>query len=483
LIVPVSSGNPYFLVIDQGTSSTKCFLFDSNNEVVFTRRIKHQLLRPKPHHVECDALEIVNACDSLINQCVQFAEERSSVIQSAGLAVQRSTFLFWDKKTTKPLTPALSWQDSRAIAEVNQLSDQYHFVYKRSGAPLSEHFGGPKYLHLINNDQSLKEKTNRGEVWFGSLSTFLVHYLTGKASTDHSIAGRSLLLNIDTLQWDSELCSLFEVNATSLPQIHPTIDQYGTIGNSGISLNCVIGDQQAALVGQGGMKDNFLAMNFGTSGSVLMNSGAIPSYNEGLLNNILYSDSEEKHYLTEGSINACNAIFYWLEKELNISHDEMHWDKRCQRVEVNGALIPGFSGLAAPYWKSGFNAVYFNLNNASEDEIVRAAMESIGFLVSDILKRLNIQDHMPDIISASGGGGRPPLLQFIADLLSIPVGHSSMRDRTALGVYFLLKKYAGETVELTDNDLDKVYTPAMDDEVRKEKFKVWQSALGRIGLP
>lgn len=476
-------GEPFFLVIDQGTSSTKCFLFNSNNDVVFTHRITHQLIRPKPHHVECNALEIVDACKTLIRECVHFAEEHSSVIHSAGLAVQRSTFLFWDKKTAKPLTPALSWQDSRAVAEVKQLSDQKHFVHKRSGVPLSEHFGGPKYLHLVNTNKSLKEKINRGELWFGSLSTFLVHHLTGNAFIDHSIAGRSLLLNVDTLQWDNELCSLFDVNTTCLPPIYPTLDKYGTIKKFGISLNCVIGDQQAALIGQGGMKENFLAMNFGTSGSVLMNSGAVPNHNDGLLNNILYSDSIENHYLTEGSINACNALFYWLEKELNIPHKEMQWDIRCQRTEVNGALIPGFAGLAAPYWKSGFNSVYFNLKNAPDDQIVRAGMESIGFLVHDIIERMDIRDHMPSLITASGGGGRPSLLQFIADLLGIPVGHSSMKDRTAFGVYSLLKKYAGDAIDSSGTDCDMIFEPSMNDEVRKEKMMSWRSALETIGLP
>ncbi len=474
-------GEPFFLVIDQGTSSTKCFLFDSNNEVVFTHRIKHQLIRPKPHHVECDALEIADACKTLIQECVQFTEEHSSVIHSAGLAIQRSTFLFWDKKTAKPLTPALSWQDSRAVAEVKQLSDQNHFVHKRSGVPLSEHFGGPKYLHLVNNNKSLKEKINRDELWFGSLSTFLVHHLTGNAFIDHSIAGRSLLLNVDTLLWDNELCGLFDVNATCLPPIRPTLDKYGTIENFGISLNCVIGDQQAALIGQGGIKDHFLAMNFGTSGSVLMNTGSVPNHNEGLLNNILYSDSIEKHYLTEGSINACNALFYWLEKELNIPHKEMHWDMRCQRTEVNGVLIPGFAGLAAPYWKSGFNSVYFNLNNAPDDEIVRAGMESIGFLVDDILNEMPKGKRL-SLIPAGGGGARSSLLQFISDITGLRIGHSSMKDRTALGVYYLLKKYTGETIKFYGTEYNMIFEPAMEDELRKEKMTSWRSALETIGL-
>ena len=355
--MPESSGSLYFLVIDQGTSSTKCFLFDKNNDVVFSNRIKHQLSRLESHHVECDANLIAESCVELIEQCVDFASQKSKKIHSVGIAIQRSTFLFWDKITATPLTPALSWQDSRAGQVVEELSDYNQFIHEISGVPLSAHFGGPKYQHLINNDSVLKSQVEKGAVWFGPLSAFIVHKLTGNPFVDHTVAGRSQLMNIADLTWDDALCTLFNVKQSSLPFIVPTMGLFGQIKPWGLPLNCVIGDQQSALIGQGGIAAGSLAFNFGTSASVLLHSGNTPNHNEGLLNNVLFSNGSEIHYLTEGSINTCNSLFYWLENELKIPHNEMQWDKRCAKTRVDGVLIPGFAGLAAPYWKSGFNSV------------------------------------------------------------------------------------------------------------------------------
>ncbi|MCH7762250.1 MAG: hypothetical protein IIB95_00735 [Candidatus Marinimicrobia bacterium] len=484
MIVPVASGNPYFLVIDQGTSSTKCFLFDSNNEVVFTRRIKHQLIRPEPHHVECDAQEIADACKALIKECVQFAEEHSSAIHSAGLAVQRSTFLFWDKKTCEPHSPAISWQDDRAQDIVREFQNDAEWIFEKTGTPLNAHFGGAKFLHLIRKNSKLLRGVNEGNLWFGSLSAFLTHTLTGTVAIDHSIACRSQLLDLKSRLWDEQLCNLFQVPLSALPPLAPTSHSFGSISvdNITIPLNVVMGDQQAALIGQGGWKTNTIALNFGTSGSVQYNTGKTALTVDGLISSVLFSDDQHSLYMIEGTINACNSLFYWLEDELDIPHKEMRWHERCAATKTAGIFIPGFMGIAAPYWKSAVGIHRIGLDNASDNEIIRAAMESIGFLVSNIIERLDIRDQMPDLLTASGGGGRPPLLQFIADLLSIPVGHSSMKDRTALGVYYLLKKYAGETIEFPGTDCDMIFEPAMDNEVRKEKLMSWQSALETIGL-
>ena len=475
--MPAFSGESNFLVLDQGTSSTKCFLFDTHGQVVFSERIKHGLARPKPHHVECNAEEIYHACTRLIQKCIDYANEQSLKICSMGLAVQRSTFLFWDKETVDPLSPALSWQDSRAVSVVDELQKFGSKIHKRSGVPLSAHFGGAKFLHMINNDSNLRAKVESSEAWFGSLSTYLVNKLTGKPVIDHTVAGRSQLMNIDTLPWDNKLLSLFETPVNCLPEIIPTVGAFGNYES--IPLACVIGDQQSALIGQGGVQNGFLAMNFGTSGSVLLNSGKSPQHNEGLLNNVLYSNEHVVYYLTEGSINACNSLFYWLETELDIPHKDMIWDQRCAQTETNGVLIAGFSGLAAPYWKSGFETVYSNLENADHNEIVRAGMESIGFLVHDIMQSMCVANHAK-MIPASGGAAREPLLQFIADILDTPIGHTTMKDRTAYGVFCLLKEHNGESVTFSVPACNVIFDPKMDAEKLNVKLEAWKSALQSV---
>ena len=479
--MPDSSGSPFYLVIDQGTSSTKCFLFNENNDVVFSNRIKHPLSRPAPQHVECDANQIVASCLELIQQCVDTADQKFGNIINVGIALQRSTFLFWDKITCEPQSPALSWQDSRAYQIVNELSEYNQLIHEKSGVPLSAHFGGAKYQHLIRNDPGLKSNVDKGDIWFGPLSAFLVHRLTGHPVVDHTIAGRSQLMDITELKWDDELCSFYDVNQNCLPTLVPSVGDFGHIQPWGLPLNCIIGDQQSALIGQGGLAENFLAMNFGTSASVLYHSGPFAKHIKGLLNNVLFSNEYETHYVTEGSINACNSLFYWLEDKLNIPHKDMEWDKRCSQTDTNGVLVPGFSGLAAPYWKSGFETVFHQLENVSNNEIIRAGMESIGYLVNDIIKAMPLQE-CPDIIPASGGGARKPLLQFISDITENSIGHSSMKDRTAFGVLNLLKKAGGESILHETVECDHIFTPQMKDSLRQVKLDQWHTALRKAEI-
>ncbi|MEE8341711.1 MAG: FGGY family carbohydrate kinase [Candidatus Neomarinimicrobiota bacterium] len=479
----INSKNLYYLVLDQGTSSSKIFLFDDEQNIVFSDRERHRLNRPQKQHVESDPIDILNACSNLITSAINYTKNKNGEIVSMGMAVQRSTFLFWDKQNLKHYTKAISWQDSRAQAESDLFIKHSDIIQAITGVPLSAHFGAPKYIHFINNDNTLKNKIENDRIWFGPLSAYLTQSFTGIPATDESIAGRSLLMNLDKIEWDEELCSLFGVPMSCLPSLKPTVHDYGLveIGDDHIPLYCVIGDQQAALIGQDGSTPGTLAMNFGTSGSVHFNAGAEPCRVSELLSNVLYSTSSVRNYLLEGTITACSSMFYWLEGELNIPHNKMFWDKRCGKTTTEGALIPGFVGLAAPYWIDGFETVSHNLEGASNNEIIRAGMETIGFLVHDIFKSIAEKTKLkPELITVSGGGARDPLLQFIADLLQIKIGHTALKDRTALGVYKLLrlsdnKFIADETVEC-----DKIFSPKMNNSVREEKLKIWKTALSKI---
>jgi glycerol kinase len=290
-------------------------------------------------------------------------------------------------------------------------------------------------------------------------------------------------MNLGEIVWDEELCSLFGIPTACLPPLKPTVHDFGLveIDDVQIPLNCVIGDQQAALVGQGGSAPGSLAMNFGTSGSVQYNTGTEPSRVSGLLSNVLYSTASTRNYLLEGTISACSSLFYWLEGELNIPHNKMYWDKRCEKTTTKGVLIPGFVGLAAPYWIDGFEAVYHNLDGTSNNEIIRAGMETIGFLVHDIFKSIANKTNLKQkLITVSGGGARDPLLQFISDLLQIKIGHTALKDRTALGVYKLLRLTDNKFIADESIECDKIFSPKMDSLLRKEKLKHWKAALSKI---
>ncbi len=479
-----SSKKAYYLVLDQGTSATKIFLFDGRHNLCYTSRRKLHLHRPAPHHVEGDPLAIVQTCYHLLEKALEYNRTRGGSIRAVGLAVQRSTFLFWDKRTLQPLTPALSWQDSRAKTEVATLKTHGEMVQERTGVPLSAHFGAPKFLHLIRHDTSLQRTIKAGQAWFGPLSAFLLHFLTGRAGVEPTIANRSLLLNLKTHAWDPALCRLFTVPEFCLPPLVPSLGSFGNIqvDSEELPVICVLGDQQAALIGQGGRQTGSVAMNFGTSGSVQMNTGQEPVILKGLISSPLLTTGTYGEYLLEGTINACNALFYWLESELAITHHQMQWDGRCAKTETEGVYLPGFVGLASPYWKDNLETSTLGLKKARKNEIIRAAMESIGFLVYDILKVMEqYRPFREQTLVASGGGARPPLLQFIADLAQIPIGHTPMKDCTAYGVYHLLRKGLGETIP-PKPPCDHVYKPQMEAGERQRKIEQWRRLLEAAGI-
>ena len=463
-----------YLVIDQGTSSTKGFLFKKNGEIFYEEKIKHRLHYISKDHIECDANEILNVCKTLISNLASLA---NNSILSMGLSVQRSTFLFWDRKNIKPVTMALSWQDSSSKNIVEKIMEHSDWVYKKTGLPLSPHFGGPKYQKMITDDPTLYKKIQNGELIFGSLSSYITHALTQTASIDHSIASRTLLLNVNSCDWSQECLDLFKIPKSCLPQLMPTRAEYGRVLQYDFNLNCVVGDQQGALIGQNGLSKNSIGMNFGTSASILNNTGNYPKIINGLVTSVLFSDPFKKVYVIEGTINACNSLFYYLEDILNIRHKKMVWDERCKNQRTEGIFISGFSGVAAPYWLSGFEDIYHKINKNNKDEIIRSAMESIGFLVNDIMKMLDHNDPtISSFITASGGGARGSLLQFISDISGETIRRPKIRDKTAIGVFRILSG----NYENTANEKVDLFKPEMDQIQASKKIKLWRKIISSI---
>jgi len=291
---------------------------------------------------------------------------------------------------------------------------------------------------MIQQDNRLAALTKRGELYFGSLSAFLINAITGSAAMDDSIACRSMLYNIQKGDWSRFALDLFQVPLSCLPPLVPIQHNYGYMFDSNIPLSIVIGDQQAALIGQGGLQNKSVATNFGTSGSIQYNIGNKPINVKGLISSVLFSKKTNKIFMVEGTINGCNSLFYHLEQVLGIPHKQMEWNKRTKFEQTAGVFIPGFNGLAAPHWKNGFEDLLIDLSERP-DEIIRAAMESIGFLVYDILQCIKSAGlDLPMILTASGGGAKSSLLQFIANISGKTISHSLLKDKTAIGVYRLL---------------------------------------------
>ena len=461
-----------YLVIDQGTSSTKAFLFNATGQILHQNRIKCSLKEPKPFHFEINPLCIIDDIKSLFREMVDFSGKIG--ISCAGMAIQRSTFLFWEKETCKPVTPAISWQDCRATNITNSFQSYEKKLWSITGTPLSAHFGGPKFLHMIQKNKKLAARIEQGELYFGSLSTFLTHAITGTAAVDHSIACRTMLYNIHKGYWSRYALDLFQVPITCLPPLTPTLHDYGYMFDSNILLSLVIGDQQAALIGQKGLQNNTVATNFGTSASIQYNVGEKPKMIKGLISSILYSKKSTKTFMVEGTINGCNSLFNHLENTLSITHKKMQWNQRIKLEETEGVFIPGFNGLAAPYWKNGFENVQIDLGQRP-NEIIRAAMESIGFLVNDILNCIKTAGlDLPATLTASGGGAKSSLLQFIANITGKTISHLLVKDKTAFGVYRILS--SNYLNQILKEEIGEIFYPEKIPTLRG-KIDKWKQSI------
>ena len=481
----MSMSGEALIVIDQGTSSTKAFLFDSDLQPLYSKKVNHAVSRPKPRWVESDPSDIVHACQSLISELTRVCSSESLIPSALGMAFQRSTFLFWDKTTAEPLSPAISWQDTRAGQITDALKDHGEWIQQTTGIPLSPHFGGPKFLFSLQNDADLASRVRAGNVFYGPLSAFVTQRITGQALIDESIAGRSLLMNLHKLEWNQRLMDLFELPGHVLPPLSPTLTDFGSLAEVGSPpLKCVMGDQQASLIGQGRWKVGDAAMNFGTSGSVLVNSGREPVVVPSLLSNVLYSDENSHHFLLEGTINSVSSLFKWLEDYLTIPHEDMKWYERCGG-STKGIVIPGINGISAPYWTGEFETVILGLGESDHpDHFVRASMESIGLLVHDICDVMDNKGgiRLEDIV-ASGGSSRQPLLQFIADLLGRNVWSSAGKDMTALGVAKLMAHHEwGKPLTELMGDRDEKFSPDLDTKERLEKVSAWRDALRKLDI-
>ncbi|MEE9167997.1 MAG: FGGY family carbohydrate kinase [Candidatus Neomarinimicrobiota bacterium] len=477
---------PAVLVIDQGTSATKGFIFDRQLRHIYGEKIRHKTVRPRPGWAETDAREILIACRTLLRSLLEVCRRDSLSPQGAGMAFQRSTFLFWERKSGDPSIPAISWQDSRARELTARFRNDGDWIQRITGIPLAAHFGGPKFLFCVEHDPELKSGIEGGDLLFGTVSAFVTHQLTGNAVLDESIAGRTLFLDLEKMEWNSRLLDMFGISRDSLPQLVPTCGHHGTIklDSDSIPLFCVMGDQQAAMVGQGRSDIGDVAMNFGTSGSVLVNLGDHSTSVPSLLCNVLYSFEEERKYLLEGTINGVGSLFRWLEAHLDIPHRKMKWDERCTGA-TQGIVVPGINGISAPYWTGEFDTALMGFTESTHpNELVRAAMESIGFLVCDIWEILQekLGDGLRDIV-VSGGSSRSVLLQFIADILNRPLWNSEGMDMTALGVAKLVARqiWDGQIDDLSDRRMKK-FEPGMDDEIRSQKINGWHDALRQLGI-
>jgi len=437
--VRVPRTGPLYLAIDQGTSSSRAFLFDSDFGVIASAREPLSSHKPHPAWSEQDANEILRGQLCALGRVIR-RTPRNRSIAALGISNQRSTLVLWRRRDGAPVCPALSWQDRRASSLCERLSAQAEPIRRRTGLRLSPHYTAPKLLWLLKKNPSLRRGLRDGDLLCGTVNSFLIWHLTGKAShlTDHSNAARMLLLNLSTLKWDSHLLSIFDLSADCLPEIRPTFSYFGTarIGERRIPICCSLGDQQAALLGQGCHRPGEAAINYGTGGFFLLHTGETRRYRPGLLTSIASSDSAGASYLLEGTVNSVGSLLEWTRRVLPLPARPSR-EKRGRAAAGCPSdlfLIPGLSGLGAPHWSDQMSTLILNFGSEAPWNLRKAAMESIAFLVRDIFEAIGPANRRMKPILVGGGISRiDDLVQLQSDLLQLPLRRPPVTESSARG--------------------------------------------------
>jgi glycerol kinase len=495
----------YVAAIDQGTTSTRCIVFDRQGQIVSVAQKEHKQIYPQPGWVEHDSEEIWRNTLEVIALARIKGKLLVQDIVAVGITNQRETTVVWNRRTGKPYYNALVWQDMRTADLVTEFSanggpssrgqDRFR---QQTGLPLATYFSGLKLKWLLDNVPGLRADAERGDALFGNMDTFVVWNLTGGVNgglhlTDVTNASRTQLMNLQTLNWDDSLLADFTVPRAMLPQIRPSSEVYGTVSSEvlpGVPVAGILGDQQAALVGQTCYEPGQAKNTYGTGCFLLMNTGTeLRPSTCGLLTTVAYQfQNEPVHYALEGSVAIAGALVQWLRDNLGIIKKSTEIETLARSVDDNGGayFVPAFSGLYAPHWKADARGVIAGLTRfVNKGHIARAVLEATAYQTVDVVRAME-QDAGVSLKSLRVDGGmvvNSLLMQFQADMLNGPVVCPRMTETTALGAAYaagLAVGYWHNLDDLRQNwGVAKTYESTMDDTQRKRLMRGWQKAIER----
>jgi glycerol kinase len=490
--------------VDQGTTSTRCMIFDHSGGVVALDQMEHEQIYPKPGWVEHDPMEIWARTQDVVKKAVAKAGAKPGDIAAVGVTNQRETTIVWNPKTGEPYYNAIVWQDTRTDKICNMLAEdggQDRFRPK-VGLPLATYFSGPKIKWILDNVDGVRAAAEKGEAVFGNIDTWVIWWLTGGPKggahvTDVSNASRTMLMNLETLDWDDEILSIMGIPRQMLPRVVPSSDPdiWGTTPANGpfgdsIPVCGDLGDQQAALFGQACYGTGEAKNTYGTGCFMLLNTGTSPIPSKsGLLTTLGYKIGKEPAvYCLEGSIAITGALVQWLRDNLNFFDESPKVEEFAKKVDDSGGIyfVPAFSGLFAPYWKSDARGVIVGMTRyINKYHISRAALEATAFQTREVLDAMNKDSGVPLTALKVDGGMvyNELLMQFQADILGVPVVRPKVAETTALGASYAAGLAVGfwENVnDLRKNWLmDKTWEPKMGDTERDEMYKGWLKAVER----
>ncbi len=489
----------YIAAIDQGTTSTRCILFNRSGQVVGVDQKEHEQIFPKPGWVEHDALEIWQRTQEVTQNALRKAGVAPRQVAAVGITNQRETTLVWDRNTGQPYHNAIVWQDTRTDAICSALARDggQDRLRPQTGLPLATYFSGPKIRWLLDNVPGLQQAAERGDAIFGNMDTWLIWNLTGGPRggihvTDVTNASRTLLMNLQTLDWDQQILDLLSIPRSMLPDIRPSSAVYGSVrdGLDGIPVSGDLGDQHAALFGQTCFDPGQAKNTYGTGCFMLMNTGAEIIHSKcGLLTTVGYKiGSQPTVYCLEGSIAIAGALVQWLRDNLKLIESSSDIEPLARTVEDNGGIyfVPAFSGLFAPYWRSDARGAIVGMTRyVHRGHIARAVLEATAFQTREVLDAME-QDSGVKLTTLKVDGGmvhNDLLMQFQADILNVPVVRPSIAETTALGAAYAAGLAVGfwrTQDELRANwEVDKEWRPDMVEDTRSHLYSRWKKAVSR----
>ena len=491
----------YIASIDQGTTSTRFIIFDYSGSVVAVDQKEHRQIYPKPGWVEHDPLEIWVRTHEVMKGALKKSGISASDISAIGITNQRETTVVWDKLTGEPIYNAIVWQDTRTDEICNELAKNggQDRLRAKTGLPLATYFSAPKIKWILDNVDGARESAEAGHLSFGTMDTWLIWNLTGQHVTDVTNASRTLLMDLETLDWDDELLALMDVPRAMMPEIRSSSEIYGHVDMGKIALDGVfegmpvsgnLGDQQAALFGQTCFNVGAAKNTYGTGCFMLLNTGEkiVPS-KSGLLTTLGYKIGDAPAvYALEGSIAITGALVQWLRDNLGIIENSADVEELAKSVEDNGGIyfVPAFSGLFAPYWRSDARGAIVGMTRyINKNHIARATLEATAFQTREVLDAME-KDSGVKLTSLKVDGGmvfNEMLMQFQADMLDVPVIRPKVAETTALGAAYA----AGLAVGFWENEdelrtnwhRDVAWQPHMDAEKREKLYAGWKKAVTR----
>jgi len=486
--------------IDQGTTSTRFIVMDRDGRAVASAQKEHAQIYPQPGWVEHDPREIWHRTEEVIWETMAQSGLQPQDLAGIGITNQRETTVVWERATGQPLCNAIVWQDMRVAEDVARLAAAGvgEVVRAKTGLPLSTYFSGLKLRWILEHVPGARARAEAGELLFGTIDTFLIWNLTGGAHgglhvTDVTNASRTQLMSLRTLDWDAELLNIFEVPRGILPQIRSSSEVYGAAKLpviEGVRIAGAVGDQQAALMGQTCFEPGEVKNTYGTGCFLLMNIGEhVVASQSGLLTTVAYKiGSAAACYAMEGSVAIAGALVQWLRDNLGLIARSAEVEALARTVKDNGGvyIVPAFSGLYAPYWKTTARGVIAGLTRyANKGHIARAALEATAFQTREVVEAMELDagTRLRTLRADGGMVANDLLMQFQADILNREVVRPAILETTALGAAYaagLAVGYFKDITELREKwSVDQTWRPEMDENVREEQYRLWKKAVTR----